>query len=204
MKKLCFVLTLGLVFGFSSIATAQFGGTSKPKKLGLGANGGLFRVSLNVFDDAYGERWGGAAGAHASYRFGRTFNALVKYRQFSKSADPQRDNVGAAREWKENWVNVGVRYMGWKSRGAGSYLSIGLTFFQVDEQGPSSIIPGNFGEVGESNHSGFFLDLGVNYKLMEYIALNFEAEITSANVGGLETTSIGGLFASVGLTIFPF
>jgi hypothetical protein len=173
-------------------------------RLILGGNAGIFRVSYDGFTSVYDKRSGVTLGATGLLKIKVPYYAAVKYRHFEKDGSVDVNGNPQPQSWKENWYNVGVRYLSYSDRKVISYFGFGFAFFNVNETGTVSV----FGrDPGKRNASGFFLDGGLEYRFSKYASLNFEIEVTSAGLegkSGFEGSSVGGYLLSIGANFFVF
>ena len=145
--------------------------------------------------------------------FGAHYVAL-KYGMFQKGGKsgiypPTGDDMRNAR-WKEQWYKIGLRIHPTVEKKWGSYYGFGLGFYNVQEKEPFSI----FKKVGEGGDeavqemgTGFYLELGIDYFLMNKLAAFFEIEISSGGSRGrssFEAMSVGGWLFSAGVSYWPF
>ncbi len=199
----------GLALAGSPSTWAQPLDLHKPDKLSIGAAAGFFRISYDDFVEYYKGRSGFAWGVHASYRVATPYNVVLKYRTYNRTAEYLSGSESVNLEWRENWINVGVRYMGTDREHITSFFSFGFSFFDISERGGISVFGGSVAENGEKKTSagGFFIDLGLNYPLSRRLAIIFDFEITSAGVkgkSGFEGSSVGGFFFGLGIAGFLF
>ncbi len=192
-----------------ALANAQFDTEtpSAPGRLSLGVSGGLFRISYDEFDAYYKSRSGFVYGAHGSLRIKSPYHLVVKYRQFNKTGtfSFQRREYGL--EWRERWINIGLRYMGLDRNVISNYFSFGFAFFNIQENRGISVFTGPppLTEPKITTAGGFFIDFGLHYPLSQWMAVNFDVELTSAGPkgkSGFEGTSVGGFFFGIGLVVF--
>jgi hypothetical protein len=188
---------------WASMAPAQ-SFTGGRDRLIVGGHVSVFRISYDDFPRLYENRSGLTFGATGLVKIRPPYYVAVKYHQFDKDGRVIIDNVSQPLRWEENWYNVGLRYVSYGERRLINYLGFGFAFFKINETGPLSV----FGqEPGKRNASGFFLDLGMEYRFVKYASLDFEIEITSAGIkgkSGFEGSSVGGLLFSLGLNLFAF
>ncbi|RMD91364.1 MAG: hypothetical protein D6814_18340 [Calditrichaeota bacterium] len=205
-RSLTFLILSSMLLGTRAFAQIPVKG---PERISIGGTAGLFRISLNDFDKFYGGRSGLTWGGHISYRISTPYNVVFKYRRFNKSSDFQNNGQRFNLDWKEEWFNIGLRYMGASGEGLSNFFSFGFAFFSIVEKGGQSVISNNAftNPSKKTNAGGFFIDLGFNYPLMSRLAFLFELEITSAGVegkSGFEGSSVGGFLFNVGLAAFLF
>ena len=178
--------------------------TGERDQLIIGGNASIFRISYDGFSRVYDERSGLTFGATGLLKIRPPYYVVGKYHWFEKEAIVTDNNVPQLQKWKENWYNVGVRYVSYGERKVVSYFGFGFAFFNLNEIGPVSV----FGQQpGKRNAKGFFLDGGLAYRFMKYASLDFELEVTSAGIegkSGFEGSSVGGYLFSLGLNVFVF
>lgn len=189
---------------WAALASAQ-SFTGGHDRLIIGGNIGIFRISYDGFSRIYYKRSGMVPGASAVIKIRPPYYAAVKYHQFKKDANIIVNNIVVdTQKWEEQWYNVGVRYVSYGERRMVSHFGFGFSFFKIDESGPVSV----FGrQPGKRDASGFFLDIGLEYRFLKYVSLGTGFEITSAGIGGtsgFEGSSVGGYLFSLGLNWFVF
>lgn len=188
----------------SALASAQ-NLTGGHDRLIIGGNTGIFRISYDGFSRIYDKRSGMAPSASALVKIRPPYYAAVKYHQFKRDANVVANNIVVdVQEWEEKWYTVGVRYVSYGERRMVNHFGFGLAFFKINETGPASV----FGrQPGKRDASGFFLDVGLEYRFVKYLSLGGGFEITSAGIGGtsgFEGSSVGGYLFSAGLNWFVF
>lgn len=199
VKNIAFI---GLLWTTLAAAQNLSGG---PDRLILGGFTGVFRISYNGFDRIYDQRSGMTPGASALIKIRPPYYAAVKYHQFKKDADVVENNVVVdTQHWEEKWYTAGVRYVSYSERRLVNHFGFGFAFFKINETGPTSV----FGrQPGKRNASGFFFDLGLEYRFLKYASLGVGLEVTSAGIGGtsgFEGSSVGGYLFNAGLNWFVF
>ncbi|MDQ7063429.1 MAG: hypothetical protein Q9P90_04190 [candidate division KSB1 bacterium] len=202
---------MGLFVGLLAPAATygQFEMAPAPGRLSIGASGGFFRISYDDFDNYYKGRTGFVYGGHVNLRVKAPYHLVVKYRQFSKSTTFQDRRQTYDLNWRQRWINVGVRYMGIDRETMSNYFSFGFAFFDIVETGGVSVFSGVLvsGDEKKTTASGFFIDFGLHYPLSPRMAVNFDVELTSAGPkgkSGFEGTSVGGFLFGIGLVLFLF
>lgn len=170
----------------------------------LGGQASVFRISYDGFSRIYDKRSGLTLGATGLVKIRPPYYAAVKYHRFDKEVTLTIDNVAQKQKWEEQWYNIGVRYVSYGERRMVNHFGFGFAFFKLNEIGPVSV----FGRApGKRNASGFFLDGGLEYRMVKYASIGFEVEITSAGIegkSGFEGSSVGGYLLSLGLNLFLF
>jgi hypothetical protein len=178
----------------------------------LGGQASYFRISVHNFEDVYTSRWGENAGGFAGVRVFGAHYVTFKYGMFQKSGKsgihPASGEDMQNAQWDEKWYKVGLRIHPAVEKKWGSYYGFGLGFFDVNEVEPFAI----FQKIGEDQSSsgmgtGFYLELGVDYFIMQKLSAFFEMEISSGGTRGrssFEAMSVGGWLFSLGLSYWPF
>lgn len=179
----------------------------------LGGQASYFRISVHNFEDIYAGRWGESFGGFAGVRAFGAHYITLKYGTFSKGGKsgihpPTGLRLENAR-WNEHWYKIGLRIHPPIENKWGSYYGFGLGFYQVQEQEPLSIFQTmrEQGSNTESGGTGFYLELGVDYMIINNVAAFFELEISSGGTRGrssFEAMSVGGWLLSLGLIVWPF
>jgi len=196
------IALLGLLWTTLAAAQNYSGG---PDRLIIGGHTGVFRISYNGFDRIYDKRSGMALGASALVKIRPPYYAAIKYHQFKRDANVVENGIVVdTQHWKEEWYTVGACYVSYGERRLVNHFGFGLAFFKINETGPVSV----FGrQPGKRNASGFFFDLGLEYRFLKYVSLGAGFELTSAGIGGtsgFEGSSVGGYLFSAGLNWFVF
>ncbi len=172
------------------------------------ASAGLFRISLDDFEDVYTDRWGLSYGGAAGVRVYSTYYVIGKVREFKKggksgSAPGTGLSLSDAR-WEERWYNVGVRVHPPITDRFSSFYGFGMVFYDIDEHADTSV----FREEGDDEvGNGLYLELGIEYFFHRKISSWFETEISSGGVRGrtgYEAFSVGGFRFALGLSVYPF
>lgn len=196
-------LILFAVLAFSSLAFAQFG--DRPvDRLILSGSAAVFRINHDDFSRIYDSRSGLALGAAATLKIRAPYNVVVKYHQFEREHPITIANEVYNLNWRERWVNVGIRYLSYSDAKTTSFFGFGFAFFDVEESGPLTLFRE---EDGRREANGFFLDVGFDYRFVKRAGFFVEVEITSASVGGgagFEGSSVGGYLLGAGLNLFLF
>ena len=136
---------------------------------------------------------------------------MAKFRCFEKSGKSGLHPVtGLDLEdalWHEHWYTIGLRVQPTITSQRSTYYGFGLAFYDVDETAQLSLFESNNTQPSDELGSGFYLELGFQYFLIQKAALFFEVEIASGGIrgrSGFETLSIGGFRYALGVTLFPF
>lgn len=200
LKQISFFFFFFL-FG-SNISYAQF--FDQPK-VQIGVNGGIFRISIDRYNDFYGNRIGFPVGGSIGYAISHSFHIMFRGKYFQKnySEFDQMLDRDLNRKWREVWYELGIQqYTISFSGNIRTYLGFGLAFFYINEKEDGDFLT-NVGYSDRSiNPRGFYLAVGFDRYLLKRLTLSFEIELTSAGVGkgtGLESQSIGGIFIGLGL-----
>lgn len=179
----------------------------------LGAQASYFRISLDNFDEIYAGKWGESFGGFGGVRAFGAHYITVKYGSFQQAGKSGTRLAGGQNlkeaHWNEQWYKIGLRIHPPIERNWGSYYGFGIGFFDVQEVEPLSI----FKKMKEQNNSdqsmgtGFYLELGIDYLVIEKVAAFFEVEVSSGGArgrSGFEAMSVGGWLFSVGAIFWPF
>ncbi|MBN2413601.1 outer membrane beta-barrel protein [candidate division KSB1 bacterium] len=175
-----------------------------------GGDIGLFRISLDQFEEVYTNRWGTSYGGFAGVRFLGGYYIVGKYGQFEKSGKQgaHKDtgyNLQNA-SWQEKWYQVGLRVHPPIVKKFNSYYGFGLSFFNVDEVDSLSVFSTQNGNSQNETGSGFYMELGLEYFPTEMLAAFFQFEISSGGIRGktgFEAMSIGGYRLTAGISLWP-
>ena len=196
--SLCFVF---LLFGWDVSIAQMF---DQPK-IQIGVNGGIFRISVDRYNDFYGNRVGFPVGGSIGYAISHSFHIMFRGKYFQKSYSEfdQQLSRDLNRKWQEVWYELGIQqYTISFSGNMRTYLGFGLALFYIDEKEDGDFLK-SVGYGDQSiNPRGFYLAVGFDRYLLRRLTFSFEIELTSAGVGkgtGLESQSIGGVFVGLGL-----
>ncbi|MDZ7303913.1 MAG: hypothetical protein ONB44_17445 [candidate division KSB1 bacterium] len=199
--KLRSTIAMMILLMSAMVASAQTF-SNEPERLIIGGQAGFFRISFDGFTRIYHERSGLTTGAAGMVKVFSPYYLLVKYHHFTKDGAVIVENTVQPQHWREDWYNLGVRYLARDARKVSSYFGFGFAFFTINETGNLSI----FGrEPGKRNASGFFLDGGLQYRFLKHASLCLELEMTSAGVegkSGFEGSSVGGFLIGIGANFF--
>ena len=206
-----------LIFLFPILLQAQwvdemYSPKVQPRTM-LGGHASYFRISLHNFEEIYSNKWGESFGGFVGVRAFGAHYITFKYGNFQQSGTsgihpPTGEDLKNA-QWTEQWYKFGLRIHPPVERKWGSYYGFGLGFYDVKEAEPISI----FQTVGESKENeqamgtGFYLEIGIDYFIMNKLAAFFEMEISSGGTRGrssFEAMSVGGWLFSVGVSYWPF
>lgn len=188
---------------FASIVAAQ-GFDDGVSRFILGGGSGLFRINHDDFAPIYDGRSGFIPSGHALLKIKAPYNVVVKYRQFEKENTRMIDASQALLKWEQRFVNVGLRYVTYGERRFTQFFGFGVSLMNIKESGPLAVASPNG---GTREATGFYLELGADYRFMQRAALFLEIEISSAGVEGksaFEGTSVGGYYIGAGLNAFLF
>jgi len=174
----------------------------------LGAEMGLFRISLNRFEYLYESRYGSVPGAHAGFHIFSAYYVTGKFRHFEKGGKagthPETGKDLRQAKWSEDWFTLGLRIHPYSERKWNSYYGFGYSFYYVQEEAGLSL----YDTVStKKTGGGFYLELGIERNFARRAALFVEFEIASGGIGGrsgLEGQSIGGYNFSAGFTVWLF
>jgi hypothetical protein len=214
MKKIIIYLLTGLFCLIHSprMLYGQFYESYRPRpQATLGGSAALFRISLDDFTDLYSSRLGPSWGAFAGGRVYSGYYLTFKYRTFQKSGkdeiNPELGLNYKNAKWDEKWYTIGLRVRPTPSTRFSSYYGFGVVLYDINENPEISVFKVNNQKKEEGLGSGFFLEIGLEYYLMQKMATFFELEIASGGVRGktgFEGFSVGGFRFALGISIFPF
>ncbi len=217
IKQILNWMIIGLLLGVITPVFSQGFYAYNQPRVSFGGDAAFFRISFDDFDEIYSNKWGGSVGAFASARFYRSYYAVFKYGQFSKSgkSGTYKDtdfNLENAK-WDEKWYKIGVRVHPPIDSKFSSYYGFGIGFFDVKEAVDISIFTVDEtatsikAEADNDLGSGFYLELGIEYFPVPFMAIYGEFDISSGSYNGrpgFEATSVGGYRLSAGIAIYPF
>ncbi len=170
----------------------------------IGGGGGIFRISHDDFSPIYDSRSGFIPSAQAVVKIKAPYNIVVKYRRFDKENLRVINDDKLVLKWQQRFVNVGLRYVSYGERRFTQYFGFGASLMEIEESGPLALASPNG---GTRDATGFYLELGGDYRFVQRAALIFEIEISSAGIegkGAFEGTSVGGYYIGTGLNLFLF
>jgi hypothetical protein len=189
---------------------AQYGDYFQPRTI-LGGDVAQFRISLDTFENVYQDRWGPSYGGFVGVRAFSAHYIMLKYGTFEKDGKtgihPVSDLPLENAHWDEKWYSIGLRISPPIMKKNHSYYGFGISFFDVDELKNLSVFNQSSQNDDDGLGSGFYLELGMEYFLINRVAAFFEMQIASGGVKGktgFEAMSIGGFRFALGITIFPF
>lgn len=195
-KWLVFVLSVPF------IAAAQSFAPNAPERLVVGGSAGVFRIAYDDFTDVYDGRSGLAYGGQALLKVFAPYFVVAQLNIFEK--DGTIDSTGAAINWRQRGINLGVRYVGYRERKLVSYFGFGFVFFNIKEDGPVSLFGGSG---GTHNATGLFLDGGLEYRFVPRASVFLDVEVSSAGLkgkSGFQGNSVGGFSIGLGVNAFIF
>jgi len=195
--------TLLLVLNTAAIVSAQDYDNNVSRFI-VGGGGGIFRISHDDFSSVYDGRAGFIPGGHALVKIKAPYNVIVKYRQFDKENLRVFNDDQLLLKWEQRFVNIGLRYATYGERRFTQFFGFGVALMNIKETGPLAVASPNG---GARDATGFYLELGTDYRFVQRAALFFEIEISSAGVEGksaFEGTSVGGYYIGVGMNVFLF
>jgi len=176
----------------------------------VGVQGGIFRISIDRFDDYYQNRIAFPVGGQFGYAFSPSFYAVIRGRHFQKTRtlnDPET-GVRLERVWQENWLELGIQQYSLSFSGTSrTFFGFGLAFFFVQEKKDGSFLQSLGYDSRKVQPRGFYLCGGFDYFIGDRITASFEIELTSAGVekgAGLQAQSIGGIFVNIGANFLLF
>lgn len=203
MKKLTILFVL-MALNISYLKEARGAWPSfRIPRLIMGASTGYFRISLDKFSKFYDGRWDNYNSGQLSVRVYRSNYLTVQYARFQKRAEVNTNFFTGEAEWKERFINVGIRWYGETRRRWRIYSGFGFIFIKVEERAGLVLDPDNNNDV-TTDGSGFFLEFGVDYIILPHVGLNLELEASSAGEGGTSGiigSSLGGYAFLTGLNI---
>ena len=180
------------------------------RKIQFGVSGGIFRISIDRYDEHYNNRVAFPVGGSIGYSISPSFLIMVRGKYFRKTADEfdQQSGRNLHRIWQESWIGVGIQQYSFSITGKiRSYFGFGLAMFFIDEKEDGDFLE----KSGYQNRSiqprGFYLSVGFDRFITKYLTFCFEIEMSSAGVGkgtSLESQSIGGIYGGFGLNLLIF
>jgi hypothetical protein len=202
-----------IIFSTLLILLIFSGVNSQPldySKLQVGLTGGIFRISIDKYNSFYGSRVAYPIGGSIGYAISPSFHIFLRGKYFEKSNSEFDQTAGRDlnRVWQESWIELGIQQYTISFAGnMRSYLGFGLAMFFIDEQKDGDFLQ-NYGYKDSSiDPRGFYLCVGFDRFITRKLTFNFELEMSSAGAGNgtnLESQSIGGIFAGVGLNLLLF
>jgi hypothetical protein len=193
------------LLSFCTAATAAAQGFDDTvSRFMIGGGGGIFRISHDDFSSVYDGRTGFIPGGHALVKIKAPYNLIVKYRRFDKENLRVLNEDQLLLQWEQRFVNIGLRYVSYNERRFTQFFGFGVSWMNIKESGPLAVTSPNG---GTREATGFYLELGADYRFVQRATLFFEIEISSAGVEGksaFEGTSVGGYYFGLGLNAFLF
>ena len=190
-KKIATLVLIGLNTLAINEARAEWSFFKIPRVI-FGGSTGYYRASLDNYTRYYDSRWDFYYSGQTSIRLYRMNYLTLQYARFQKTGDV--GSIGKA-EWNERFINVGVRWYGEGRKRWRYYAGFGFTFINIEEKPGFSLLDPNSPNDVSTNASGFFLEIGGDYIILPYVALNLEIEVSSAGQGGtpgFAGSSLGG------------
>jgi len=175
---------------------------SSPEKFIIGGSSGIFRIAYDDFPGLYDGRAGFIYGGQALLKVFAPYFAVAKLNVFKK--DGTIDSTGAAVNWRQRGISIGVRYVGYRERKLVSYLGFGFVFFNIKEDGAASLFGG---QAGSRNATGLFLNGGLEYRFAPRASVFLDVEVSSAGLkgkSGFQGNSVGGFSIGLGVNAFIF
>lgn len=197
-KKIALSSLLILILVAVNPAQAQWSLLKIPRVI-IGGSAGYYRASLDNYTRYYDSRWDVYYGGQASLRLFRMNYLTLQYARFNQA---QKINSTEMAEWKERFVNIGLRWYNEGRKRWRYYAGFGFTFINVKEKSGFSLLDPYNPNAVSTNGSGFFLELGGDYVVFPHVALNLEVEASSAGEGGTPGfvgSSLGGYAFLAGL-----
>lgn len=179
----------------------------------FGADAAAFRISLSNFENVYTNRWGQSYGGFLGVRAFGAHYVTAKYGGFYKSGkEGVQPSTGANLKnagWQEQWLKIGLRIHPEPTNKLGSYYGFGLGFFRINEAESISVfnVRGPQTQSNNSVGSGFYLEFGVDYFVIDKLTAFFDVEVASGGTKSrtsFEAMSVGGWRFSAGLAFWPF
>lgn len=171
-------------------------------RLIVGGSGGFFRISHDDFTGVYEKRSAFIPSGHAVLKIKAPYNVIAKYRRFDKTNVVTLNNAATEASWEQRFVNVGLRYVTYNERRFTQFFGFGVALIKIEESGPRSVVTPSG---GTRDATGFYLEVGTDYRFIKRAAIFFEIEISSAGVEGksaFEGTSVGGYYLALGMNLF--
>jgi len=168
----------------------------------VGGSGGFFRISHDDFSGVYDSRSSFIPSGHALLQIKAPYNVIAKYRRFEKDRTAIIDNVATNLQWEQSFLNLGLRYVSYSERKFTQFFGFGVSLMNIQESGPLSVVTDNG---GKRDATGFYIEVGTDYRFIRRAAFFFEIEISSAGVEGksaFEGTSVGGYYLALGMNLF--
>lgn len=184
------------------MASAQSFAPNGPEKLIVGGSGGIFRIAYDEFTNIYDGRTAFTYGGQALFKVFAPYFVVAQLNIFEK--DGTIDSTGAAVNWRQRGINLGVRYVGYRERKLVSYFGFGFVFFNIKEDGPISLFGGSG---GTRNATGLFLDGGLEYRFVPRASIFLDVQVSSAGLkgkSGFQGNSVGGFSIGLGVNAFIF
>ena len=200
-------LFLAVLFVFPTVSQARWG---RYPKMQAGIQGGVFRISVDRFDEYYRNRFAFPVGFHLGYAFSPSFYAVFRGRHFQKSHKSADKATGRLRNrlWQEDWLELGIQQYSLSFSGTSrTFFGFGLAFFTVQEKKDGDFLQSLGYNSRRTNPRGFYICGGFDYLVSDRTTLSFEIELTSAGVGkgaGLQAQSVGGIFVNLGVNFLLF
>jgi len=191
----------------TSAARAQEWIFSPMPRVIAGGTIGYFRVSLDNFNDLYSSRWDTYYSGQVSVRFYHSTYACFQYATFTKAGKTVTiagtDQTGQA-EWKETFMNIGLRRYSDTNEKWRFYTGVGFIFIEIEEAAGISIFANKNTTDTRTEGSGFYLEIGGDYRIIPHVAFGWEIEANSAGEGGnpgFAGSNLGGLAFQLGLNL---
>jgi len=202
MKKILIISILMLIHIFAVTDARGSWSLFKIPAVTFGGSTGYYRASLENYTKIYDNRWDNYYSGQISVRLYRTNYITLQYARFQKTTEINDNSLTEEAEWRETFINIGLRWYGETRKRWRYYAGFGFTFINVKEQAGFSLLDPNNPNDVSTNGSGFFLEIGGDYIVFPHVALNLEFEASSAGEGGtpgFEGSSLGGYAFLVGM-----
>ncbi|MFZ5517159.1 MAG: hypothetical protein ACOY90_11005 [Candidatus Zhuqueibacterota bacterium] len=172
-----------------------------------GGTVGYFRVSLDNFNDLYSSRWDTYYSGQVSVRFYHSTYASFQYATFTtagKTVTVEGANLTGQADWQETFMNIGLRRYSDTNRKWRFFTGVGFIFIDIEEAAGISIFANKNSTDTRTKGSGFYLEIGGDYRFIPHAAIGWEIEANSAGEGGnpgFAGSNLGGLAFQVGLSL---
>lgn len=203
-KKMLFLIWVGLCLSAFNEARGAWSFLKIPQVI-FGGSAGYYRVSLDDYTRIYDSRWDVYYSGQMSVRIYRMNYLTFQYAHFHKTDKSDQAAMIGQVEWRERFINLGVRWYVESRKRWRYYAGFGFTFINVKEKPGYSLLDPNNPKDVSTDGKGFFLEIGGDYIIFPHIALNLEVEASSAGEGGTPGfvgSSLGGYAFLAGVTFY--
>ncbi|MEE9168949.1 MAG: hypothetical protein V3U73_04250 [bacterium] len=183
---------------------------ARSSRFEIGAMAGVFRISMDKFNDFYESRVAYPVGGSLDYAFTPSLHLSVRGKTFTKSVTFFDDQLGrnVDFEWQQSWIGIGVQRLSSSFSGKSrTFFGFGLVFFIIEQNEEGFLLDDLRIDSKTTNPKGFFLNIGFDRYVARNMSIRFEIEATSASVGegfGVESQSFGGIFVGLGFNLNLF